>query len=221
MVLVMVFLTVVCSIAAVETVAWLKRRREFQESAQRSTEPVIGEVYWHPGHAWLRVLSRERAAIGIDGFALRLLGRVDEVRLPDPGTGVRKDEPFASVRQGTRWVHFSSPVDGTVAEINPRGVAESREGEERYEKGWLCRLQASDLKEMPAGLIGPHDVREWMARQVQTVMEFFARQSVGPQIQPMIPDGGTLVDGLLEQADDETWTQLTARLFEAPSHNER
>jgi len=221
MVLVMVFLTVVCSIAAVETVAWLKRRRELQESAQRSTEPVIGEVYWHPGHAWLRVLSSERAAIGIDGFALRLLGRVDEVRLPDPGSGVRKDEPFASVRQGTRRVHFSSPVNGTVAEINPRGVTESREGEERYEKGWLCRLQASDLKEMPAGLIGPHDVREWMARQVQTVMDFFARQSVGPQIQPMIPDGGTLVDGLLEQADDETWTQLTARLFEAPSHNER
>jgi len=217
MVLVMVLLTVVFSIAAVETVAWLKRRRQLQESAQRSTEPVIGEVYWHPGHAWLRVLSSERAAIGIDGFALRLLGRVDEVRLPDPGSRVRKDEPFASVRQGSRWVHFASPVDGTVDEINPHGVREGRDGEERYEKGWLCRLQASDLREMPAGLIGAHDIRDWMARQVQTVMDFFAQRSAGPQLQPMIPDGGTLVDGLLEQADGETWEQLTQRLFQAPS----
>jgi glycine cleavage system H protein len=76
-------------------------------------------VLLHPGHTWARCAADGLVEVGLDDFASRMLGPVEELSLPGPGALVSQGLPAAVARDGGRSVGLVAPLDGVVAEVNP------------------------------------------------------------------------------------------------------
>src|SRR5205085_4050660 len=49
-------------------------------------------VGYHPGHSWLLRERKNVVRVGADEFAAALLGKVEKIELPRPGTWVRQGQ---------------------------------------------------------------------------------------------------------------------------------
>jgi glycine cleavage system H lipoate-binding protein len=215
MVPILVLLTFAVSIGGYSIYSWLQKRREIERAVDASTHPVPEGCVWFPGHTWMLPTADRRGRLGIDAFAGRLLGRVDEIRLPLEGEQVKRGGKLFSVRQGERWAEIKSPVAGTVTTINDAVRNLSFNAGTGISSYWLCEIEQADLAAALEGGVRPESLRSWLAGEVQRIMGALT-PSKGLQegLGAMLPDGGTLVDGLLETVDDRTWERATQVLFE-------
>lgn len=156
----------------------LSHRRERRHAAEPapatpltpSDEPVWvagyelpGDLYFHPGHTWARPVGRERATLGVDDFARRLVGRIERIELPSVGSPVRQGEPAFRIYLDGRTVELLSPVDGEVEEINPDlRTRPDRLESEPYGRGWLLRVRSSTLGRSLRNLLTGSLARRWM-----------------------------------------------------------
>ena len=81
---------------------------------------VARDYYYHHGHTWARVEYGGRVRVGLDDFAARMLGPLDDIELPRLGQDVEQNRPQAGLRRGAHKAHALSPVDGKVLAVNPR-----------------------------------------------------------------------------------------------------
>ena len=215
MVPILVLLTFVVSILGYALYSWLQKRREIQRAVDASTHPVPEGVVWFPGHTWLLPTGEQTGRLGIDAFAGRLLGRVDEIRLPEEGAPITRGSTLFSVRQGERWAEFKSPVTGRVRQINDAVRSLSFNSGSGVSSYWLCEVDQDDMARSLKAAIRSQDLRSWLAGEVQRVLGALAQIKGAPdRLGAVLPDGGTLVDGLLEHADQRTWESVTRVLFE-------
>ena len=108
---------------------------------------VARDHYYHYGHTWARVEYGGRVRVGIDDFALRLLGKQDEIRLPRLGSVVEQNRPQATVRRDKNLAETMSPVDGKVVAINHKIVNHpAMANASPFDEGWLMVIQPSALR---------------------------------------------------------------------------
>jgi CheY-like chemotaxis protein len=109
---------------------------------------VPGGAFIAPGHAWARLEPDGHVRIGLDDFARKALGTIENVELPNPGETVRRGEPLFGVRRGQRTAHLGSPVSGRVTHVNAALASESTPlNQSPYHRGWICVLQPADLSQ--------------------------------------------------------------------------
>ena len=92
-------------------------------------------------HSWIRV-DGATATLGVTPYALKELGNLVTVELPDPGDDVLHEVPVAEI-EGTRdvWVVYSL-MDGVAIEINGNAAHDPDIiAKDPYNEGWLVRLQ--------------------------------------------------------------------------------
>lgn len=217
MVPILVLLTFVVSIVGYALYSWLQKRREIQRAVDASTHPAPEGCIWFPGHTWMLPTGEQSGRLGIGAFAGRILGRIDEIRMPDEGAAVTLGETLFSVRQGHRWAELKSPVGGTVRRVNDAVRSMSFNAGTGISAYWLCELDQVDLAATLERGIRSQQVRSWLAGEVQRLLDALS-PTRGPQerLGTLLPDGGTLVDGLLESADEVTWQRVTRTLFDKP-----
>jgi CheY-like chemotaxis protein/glycine cleavage system H lipoate-binding protein len=117
---------------------------------------IPGGVFIGPGHCWATVSEDGSARIGIDDFAKKLIGKVEEIILPNLGMTVKRGQPLFSVRRGNRRISFRSPLSGKVVNMNST-LARSPGALETtpYESNWICIIDADLLDtELPDLRIG-------------------------------------------------------------------
>jgi glycine cleavage system H lipoate-binding protein len=104
--------------------------------------------YFHAGHAWVRVEKNADVSIGLDDFALQLLGPLDKVEAPLIGNRVVQDQPAIVIAQGPHSSTVRSPVSGVVSTIN-LSVKEnpSLAREDPYASGWIVRVHTDNLRQ--------------------------------------------------------------------------
>ena len=92
-------------------------------------------------HTWVR-MEGNTATIGVTSYALKDLGSLVTVELPDPGDDVLHEVPVAEI-EGTRDIRsVYSLVDGVAAEINGRAAHDPDTiAKDPYDTGWLVRLK--------------------------------------------------------------------------------
>src|SRR5208337_4611557 len=79
---------------------------------------VPSNLRYHRGHAWARVDANDIITVGMDDFAVKLLGSVDSISLPEKGSKVKQGSPGWLMEADSRPIHMLSPVEGEVAAIN-------------------------------------------------------------------------------------------------------
>jgi glycine cleavage system H lipoate-binding protein len=167
------------------------------------------DVAYHPGHAWVRRGVDGTAQIGIDDFARKLVGPLDGIELPAPGTEVRQGEPAWRLRVDGHSFDVLSPVDGHVVRVNRDVLADpSVVGTDPFGDGWLLQVEASRFDANRRGLLTGTLARRWIEDATNGL-----RERLTPGLGLVLQDGGMPVDGLARAIDEDGWTALARECF--------
>ena len=109
---------------------------------------VPDNLRYHPGHTWALSESPNLVRIGMDDFATKLAGKVEQVNLPQRGQWIRQGQKVWSlVRNGVK-IDMVSPIEGSVADINDAAAKDPVViGKDPYGEGWLVKVKLSDPSE--------------------------------------------------------------------------
>lgn len=169
-----------------------------------------GNVFLDGGHTWVEVHPSGAATIGVDGFAQKLIGRIDDIVLPEVGAEIKRGDVLFAVKQDNHRAAFASPIDGTVTMVDKelQWHPEMMEGDP-YKEGWVCSIKPRNLAQNLKHLFAADEARMWLKSEAQRFQEFFAAQPIeNMQLGQVLPDGGDLAGGVLEFADEATWKQF-------------
>ena len=103
--------------------------------------------YIHPGHTWVKMEEGSLVKVGLDDFALRLLGPLDRIEAPLMGKTVEQGRGDITLRRSTETARIQSPISGVVADINPDLREQGNvANQDPYTQGWVMRLHCRDLR---------------------------------------------------------------------------
>jgi len=217
MVLILVFLTLVLSIA-VEVLRSRRKRASDQAQSSKGLVPKISsmaERFLHPGHSWVRVMTPRQVIVGVDELAQSFIGRVEGVSIPEAGNRVRQGEPLVTLRRGKRAITVVSPLSGIVKEVNNRlRVDPALVNESPLDRGWIARIDPENLELESRNLLRGALAVRWK-ESVLAQFQIFLSPGLGTVLQ----DGGRIIGNLGETLGDEAWESLAQELF--PLHSSR
>jgi glycine cleavage system H lipoate-binding protein len=163
------------------------------------------DYYFHDGHAWARIESGGYIRIGLDDFALKVLGRADGLDLPLMGKELDQGKIGWGLKRKDNLADVLSPIDGVIVEVN----SEVRErpdlaNREPYGGGWLFMVRTPDIKATMGKLMSDQSSLSWMNNEVEN-LENMIEDVAGP----LAADGGYLVDDIYGNLPDLGWKNLT------------
>ena len=165
---------------------------------------VPEDYYFHNGHTWARVESGGYIRIGLDDFALKVLGKADALDLPLMGNQLDPGKPGWGLRRKDHLADVLSPVGGVIMEVNST-VREHPElaNDEPYEGGWLFLLHTSDIKKSVKDLMVDATSFSWINQEADK-LEAMVESVAGP----LAADGG-FVEDVYGNIPEIGWKNLT------------
>jgi glycine cleavage system H protein len=101
----------------------------------------VGELRFSQDHLWARLEEDGRVTIGISDFLQEELGEISNLRLPDEGEELIKDEAFSLIEAQSGKGELLAPLSGEIVEVNYElNDVPELANEEPYEDGWILRL---------------------------------------------------------------------------------
>jgi glycine cleavage system H lipoate-binding protein len=169
-----------------------------------------GDVYYHNGHAWMKLEGGNRIKVGLDDFTQQVMGNIDDIEIPPIGGKLNQGDVAWKVRHGQRKLSQLAPLGGTVIDVNENLIKDpTLANRSPYEEGWILKIQTKSLnKEMPALM----DALQFKARFDQDkahLMSSFNSQTLGLAY----GDGGEVIRGVAGKLDEKAWKTLVAQLF--------
>lgn len=230
MVALFVILTIVVCVG-IDGIVQLRKAKKERASLNLADQLVPAEafaklsapanIFLDSGHTWVEVKPSGAATIGLDGFAQKLIGRIDDVMLPEVGKEIKRGDVLFAVKQDNHRAAFASPVDGVVTSVDqelpwhPEMIQS-----DPYNEGWVCSVMPRNLAKNLKQLVTAEEAKGWLKSEVQRFQEFFAAQTLdGMQLGQVMQDGGQLMGGVLEFANDGTWKQFN-EMFLRPQEKE-
>jgi glycine cleavage system H lipoate-binding protein len=161
--------------------------------------------YYHYGHCWARVEYGGRVRVGLDDFALRLLGPQDEISLPRPGHRLEQSRPHAVLRRQGRAAEALSPVDGVVVAVNHGLAGRAQEANrEPYGSGWLMVIQPTRLRTSLKNLLFGDESEAWLDDEAGRLSALVA----GETGQALAATGGEAVGDIFGTVPGLDWDRL-------------
>ena len=171
---------------------------------------IPGGVFISEGHSWACVDQDGTVKIGIDDFAKKIIGSIDDVELPNLGMKVEKGQPLFSIKQGRRMLTFNSPITGNVTNVNTKLLDEIDSlNYSTYEKNWFCSIDAENLDvELPTLKIGKSAVNLYQ-KDIDACKETFKGLMKGKKDY----NDDELYIGAMENLDDKNWNSVASSYF--------
>ena len=161
--------------------------------------------YFHNGHAWARIESGGYIRVGLDDFALKVLGEADGLDLPLMGKELDQGKVGWGLKRRENVADVLSPIDGIIVEVN----SEVREkphvaNREPYGDGWLFMVRTPDVDATMGKLMADQSSLSWMNNEVNN-LENMIEEVAGP----LAADGGYLAEDVYGNLPDLGWKNLT------------
>jgi glycine cleavage system H protein len=168
------------------------------------------DVYYHNGHAWMKIEEGNRIRVGLDDFTQQVMGNFDKIEIPSPGGELKQGEVAWKVSNGNRRLSQLAPLGGTVVEVNEKLRRDpTLANRSPYEEGWILKIQTKALnKEMP-GLMDASQFKAHFDQCKARLMSFFNNQTLGLAY----GDGEEVIQGVASKLDEGTWKVLVTQLF--------
>jgi glycine cleavage system H lipoate-binding protein len=171
---------------------------------------IPGGVFISEGHSWASVDQDGTVKIGIDDFAKKIIGKIDDIEFPNLGMKVQRGQALFSIKQGSKILNFNSPISGTVIAVNSE-ITDDLESLDYspYEKNWLCSIDADKLdEELPKLKIGKAAVNFYQ-RDIDDCSETFSKLLESSEI-----DQEVLYIGAMEKLEEKDWNAVAASFFD-------
>ncbi len=170
---------------------------------------VPDDYYFHSGHTWARVEYGGRIRVGLDDFAVKLVGPIDEYRLPSLGARVRQAEPGARLTRESNEAEVLSPVEGTVIAVNTKVLKEPRITNYRlYSDGWLYVVEPRRLKTNLRKLLFGEQTDQWLQQEVEKLYSI-----VMPGHERLAATGGKPIEDVYGTAPEIGWKKLVSEFL--------
>lgn len=159
---------------------------KFMLSAGSITVPSA--IFFHRGHTWIKFTSPNRARVGLDDFAQKVLGRIEAIQFPRLGESVRQGEPLFMVCVGHHKLFLPAPSEGIVTHLNtelasnPKSVHSSP-----YERGWICEMKPENISKNIRELLSEEEAVRWELHELNKLQHFLNTKN---ESQTLIPEEG-------------------------------
>jgi len=167
-------------------------------------------VYYDDRHTWLQPVNGT-VRVGMDDFAQRLLGSIDQILPPSKGKKVKTGRILMKVRCGDRLVKLRSPVSGQIISVNAAVVNDTTSvNADPYGRGWLVEVKP-DSEEAPwAGIMhyGP-DAASWMEEEIVKL-----HRSIQSQVGLTMGDGGLVTANVRAALAPTQWDRAVTLFLE-------
>ena len=161
--------------------------------------------YIHKGHAWVKIEEGQTVRLGLDDFALRLLGPLDHVEAPLTGKRMNQSNSQIVIKRGDKTATILSPVSGVVTDVNPRLREEgSLANKDPYNDGWFVRLHSENLRNELKDLYIGSETKAFMEKEVKLLYDVI-EESGGL----LNTDGGYLGEDIYGKMPQIGWEKLT------------
>ncbi len=176
---------------------------------------IPGGVFIASWHSWAALIESGEAYIGIDDFANKLIGEVDAIDAPNPGTEIKQGQLLFSVRIGRKTISFKSPLTGRVIKINGDVVEEPDRLEiTSYEGNWICQLDTEKLDEDIKSLkIGRESVN-FFEQELEKLQEYVKKSVKSTIDEKKVPADGKIYIGELRALNDKDFNVIVRDFFE-------
>jgi glycine cleavage system H protein len=112
------------------------------------SDEIPADLRYTDDHEWAR---RDGSAIvvGITAHAVEQLGDITLVTLPEVGREVTRGQAFGDIDSVKAVSELFAPVSGKIVEVNATlEDAPESVNEDPYGKGWLVKIEPSDVGEL-------------------------------------------------------------------------
>lgn len=179
-------------------------------------QPVIvagfelpSHLRYHPGHTWALSESPTFVRVGLDSFATRLAGKIENIVLPTRGQWIRQGQKLATILRDGIKAELISPIEGEVTSVNEVLLKDPALAlRDPYGEGWLITVHSPDAKTSFRNLLGGALARKWMEEAASRL-----RMRMPALAGAVAQDGGVAVDDLTAHLPSQEWKELTAEFF--------
>ncbi len=177
------------------------------EGGAKASEPddVAGLSYpghrlYHRGHTWVEEQTDGTVLVGLDDFASKLMGKPDQVMLPNPGQRLTVNGTAWAGRKSGAEVRILAPISGEVLDTGGQ------------EQRWYLRLRPDSPLSEARHLLRGREVEAWIRRELERLQAFASNPEVGA----VLADGGELVDDLSGAFQPGDWDHVCSSFFLQP-----
>lgn len=130
-------------------------------------ELVADRRYDPDTHMWVDLDGQGLALIGLDPLGRETSGDVVALSLREPGTAVRRGEPFGDLEAAKFVGPLITPLSGTIVACNESVLYEPGILNVDPASNWLVALEGFDAAELDGMLRGESEVAPWFAGEVE------------------------------------------------------
>jgi glycine cleavage system H lipoate-binding protein len=185
--------------------------------APRLQPAVVGgfavpeNLRYHPGHTWALSESPNLVRVGMDDFASKLTGTIENITLPQRGQWIRQGQKMCTLYRDDVAVDMVSPIEGTVAEINQALMSDPKLAlRDPYGEGWLVTVQSPDAKTSFKNLLGGPLARWWTEESASRLQH---RMPMPMAMGALAQDGGVAINDVANQIPGQDWLSLAKEFF--------
>ena len=165
--------------------------------------------YLHRGHAWVKIEEESEVRVGLDDFALKLMGPPDAIVPPLVGKPVTRNRPHIELNRGGKTARVLAPVSGVVTAVNQQvrknGAQAARNP---YAGGWVLRIYAPDLRSDLKDLMIDRETEKFLKDEVDEVY-----RAVEAVAGPLAADGGYLGQDIYGNLPELGWETLAKKFL--------
>jgi glycine cleavage system H protein len=164
---------------------------------------------YHPGHTWALDESPTLVRVGMDDFAARFVGKVENITLPKQGQWIRQGQKVLTLFEDGKRASLVSPVEGEVTGVNEAVLKDpALAARAPYKEGWLLTVHSPDAKTSFRNLLSGSLARRWMEDAASRLMARLPALAGA-----VAQDGGMAVANTSAHLSDESWNELAGELF--------
>lgn len=117
---------------------------------------------------WVQPQGTSRVRVGVTDFMQQHNGDVAFASVKAPKTKLRAGDEFAEIETMKVTIGLSSPVGGTIVEVNAALTLKPEiVNEDPYEKGWLAEIETANWEADRAKLLAPQAYMAVMQSQAE------------------------------------------------------
>jgi glycine cleavage system H lipoate-binding protein len=159
--------------------------------------------FFHLGHTWARIERGGRIRVGLDDFAMKLFGPVDNIDLPLTGEALKFSEVGLAFERMGKQAAALAPISGVVTAVNYQASKKPRlVKDEPYNEGWLMVLDPVSMKDNLTDLLYGKESTDWLHAEHMRLVEMVSEVGL------TYADGG-VIDDVVGRVPDLSWDKLT------------
>ncbi len=121
---------------------------------------VRSDMLYTKTHEWVKLEEGNKARVGLTDYAVKKLGDIVYVELPEVGTEVTKESEAGTVDSVKASESIYAPLSGKIIEVNSEVTEDvTKIMESPYDEGWLFVMEISNPDEINE-LLKPEDYKK-------------------------------------------------------------